>query len=255
MFSFLFHLFLLSCNHYLVDILYKHYLPLKGEKLEKNINKQNNDYPMNLEILEQIGLTKSEIKVYLALLELGSSTTGPIVDKSGAASSKIYEILDRLIHKGMASHVMKGSTKYFEAAPPERILDYLKEREEELATQKKEGEQLLPQLVLKKEMAKYKQEATIYRGMRGIETAFYDALKLMKKGETFYVYGIPQRSDKVNLFFVKWNAERARRGVEARQLFNESARGELQALPENNPLSEIRFMQNEQAMPAGINIF
>ena len=45
------------------------------------------------ELLEEIGLTKSEIKVYLALLELGSATSGPIVDKSGASSSKIYEIL------------------------------------------------------------------------------------------------------------------------------------------------------------------
>ena len=41
---------------------------------------------MNLEILETIGLTKAEIKVYSALLELGSSTTGPIVEKSGASS-------------------------------------------------------------------------------------------------------------------------------------------------------------------------
>ena len=73
---------------------------------------------MNVELLEAIGLTKSEIKVYLALLELGSSTTGPIVEKSGASSSKIYEILEKLIQKGLVGHVIKAGKKHFEAAPP-----------------------------------------------------------------------------------------------------------------------------------------
>ncbi len=47
--------------------------------------------------LEKIGLTNSEIKVYLSLLELGTVSKGAIVKKSGIASSKIYEITDKLI--------------------------------------------------------------------------------------------------------------------------------------------------------------
>jgi len=73
---------------------------------------------MDLELLKEIGLTESETKVYLALLELGSTTKGPIVDKSQVASSKIYELLEKLIQKGLASFVVKSGTKYFEAAPP-----------------------------------------------------------------------------------------------------------------------------------------
>jgi sugar-specific transcriptional regulator TrmB len=209
---------------------------------------------MNIEILEKIGLTKSEVQTYLALLDLGSSTTGPIVDKSGAASSKIYEILNRLIRKGLVSYVMKGSTKYFEAASPQRIMAYLKEKEEELIQQEKEIEKLLPQLELKKEMSEYKQEATIYKGMRGLETAFLDSLKLLKKGDVWYVYGVPQRTDKVNYFMVKWSKERGRRGIKMRIMFDEKAKQELQARRENNPISEIRFMHKDISIPAGINI-
>ena len=36
--------------------------------------------------LKEAGLTDGEIKVYLALLELGSSTTGPVIEKSGIAA-------------------------------------------------------------------------------------------------------------------------------------------------------------------------
>ena len=77
---------------------------------------------MEFELLKEIGLTDSEIKVYVALLEIGSSSKGPIVDKSGVASSKIYELLEKLMQKGLVSQVIKSNVKYFEAAPPKRLL-------------------------------------------------------------------------------------------------------------------------------------
>ena len=47
------------------------------------------------ESLREIGLTEGEIRVYLALLELGDSATGAITKKQGFGS-KVYEVLDRL---------------------------------------------------------------------------------------------------------------------------------------------------------------
>ncbi|MBC8500960.1 MAG: helix-turn-helix domain-containing protein [DPANN group archaeon] len=208
-----------------------------------------------IELLEQVGLTKSEIKVYFALLELGSSSTGAIVDKSGASSSKIYEILERLIQKGLVSYVLKGKIKYFEASSPERIIDYINEKEKELKQQKQGIEKILPELMLKKELSKFKQDATIYKGMKGLETAFFEAVKTMKKGDIVHVTGVPSRSKKVNLFFVRWNKFRAEHGVKMKILFNESARGELQTKPENNPLAKIKYMPEEIMTPAAINVF
>ena len=52
---------------------------------------------MDTSILEKIGLKKSEIKVYLTLLELGSTKTGELTTKSKVSRSKIYEILEKLI--------------------------------------------------------------------------------------------------------------------------------------------------------------
>ncbi|MBT5924333.1 TrmB family transcriptional regulator, partial [Candidatus Woesearchaeota archaeon] len=205
-------------------------------------------------LLEDIGLIKSEIKVYLALLELGSSTTGPIVEKSGASSSKIYEILEKLMQKGLASFVIKSGTKYFEAAEPKRLVDYLKEKKSKLKLQEEELKQLIPELELKKNLSKHKSEATIYKGMKGLETAFYEALDTLKPKDEFLVIGVPSRSDKVNRFFVKWNKERGKRRIQSRQLFDESAKGELQTLPENNPASDIRFHPTGVTTPAAVNV-
>lgn len=208
---------------------------------------------MNRAILGQIGLTKSEINVYLALLELGSSSTGKIVDTSGASSSKVYEILDRLMQKGLVSFIIKSGVKYFEAAPPERIMDYLKEKETTLNQQKQELKRIIPELELKRQLSKYKSEATIYKGMKGLETAYYSALKLLKPSDEMLVIAGPSRSETINRFFVKFSKERARRKVQMRAIWNERAKGELRTLPEKNPLSEVKYIP--QTTSSSVEIF
>ena len=144
---------------------------------------------MNIDLLEAIGLTKAEIKVYMALLDLGSSTTSPIVEKSRASSSKIYEILEKLIQKGLASFVIKSGIKYFEAASPSRLLDYMRDKEESLSKQRQELQRIIPELELKQEYSKYKSEAAIFRGLKGVKTAYEDILKTLKSGDEYYVTG------------------------------------------------------------------
>ena len=64
---------------------------------EETICEFNNMDISNIQLeLEQIGLTKSEIKVYFALLKMGASTTGPIINESRTANSKVYEVLEKL---------------------------------------------------------------------------------------------------------------------------------------------------------------
>jgi len=203
--------------------------------------------------LEEIGLTKSEIKVYLALLELGSSQTGKIVQKSKAASSKIYEILEKLIQKGLVSYIIKSGIKHFEAAPPERIMDYLEEKEKKLNDKKNELKNIIPELELKRTLSKYKSEATIYKGLRGVETAFYSCLDIMKPGEETLVIGAPTRSSLLNRFFIKFHKERARRKVKMRIIYNESTKNDLRAKPENLPLSKIKF--SPETTPSSVNIY
>src|SRR3989344_6954322 len=101
---------------------------------------------MNTRILQEIGFTEGESRVYMALLELGTVTTGPIIKKSGISASKAYEILNRLTEKGFVSHIIKAKTKYFRAADPGRIIDYLDEKEKEIAGKKEEMKKIVPQL-------------------------------------------------------------------------------------------------------------
>ena len=68
---------------------------------------------MDTKLLEEIGLTKTEIKLYLALLKLGQSTTTGIVREAQVHASKVYEFLDKLIQKGLVTYVIKANKRYF----------------------------------------------------------------------------------------------------------------------------------------------
>jgi len=209
---------------------------------------------LNTEIFEEIGLTKSEIKVYMALLGLGSSTTGPIVEKSGASSSKIYEILDKLIQKGLVSYIIKAGTKYYEASDPERIMDYLDEKEKKLKDQKSDVKNILPELKLKQQISKYKSDATIYKGMKGLETAFNDVLKTLKKGEATYAFVVGSLSKPMNRFFTKQYEKRAAKGIISKTIFSAPAKHILESRKHIKTF-EGKIIPSEATSPSTTNIY
>ena len=127
---------------------------------------------MESKLLEEIGLTEGETKVYLALLRLGPTKTGQLATKAGVSSSKVYKILDRLISKGLAGHIIKGKIKYFNAMKPKRILDYIEEREKLLLDKKELVKRILPELEMEQKMAEKLTEATIYGGFKAVTNLF-----------------------------------------------------------------------------------
>lgn len=207
---------------------------------------------MDTRPFEDLGLTKGEIKVYLALLELGLSTTGNIVKKSGVSTSKVYKILDKLIEKGLVSYVLKRKAKHFKAAEPAKILDYVERKERALEDNKKEIANLLPSLKQIQDLAEIEQQAVIYEGMEGLKTAFDDILNTLKKGDVQLAFGAGSQEKNILRFFHHFHLKREKQGIKARIIFNRKVKGTF-ASQENSPSVEARYI--EQTTPAAINIY
>lgn len=75
--------------------------------------------------LNEFGLPKNEVKVYIALLKLGLTSAGQITKVSGVHRRNVYDALERLINKGLVSYVTKEKIKYFEAVNPYFLLNLL----------------------------------------------------------------------------------------------------------------------------------
>ncbi len=167
--------------------------------------------------LLKIGLTEGEAKVYLALSELGSSTVGPIVKKSKVAYSNIYDILNRLIEKGIVSFIIKNKTKYFQAASPSNLIQYLDKKQEEIIQEKEALEKILPELE-KLQEAKSKQEAEVFVGKKGLRTAYEKLVhNISKDDEVLFFYIHNERyADESNLFYnsiIELNKKAKNRGI------------------------------------------
>ncbi|MBI4980986.1 hypothetical protein HZC30_05525 [Candidatus Woesearchaeota archaeon] len=177
---------------------------------------------MNEKLLEEIGLTKGEIRVYLTLLKLGETTTGKIIEEAQISSGKIYEILEKLIKKGLASYIIKEKTKYFSAASPNRILDYLHEKEKNFKEKEQEIIKELPALLSFEKAGKKEYETNLFKGFKGIQTAIFEALEDLTSKDEILAMGIRSSKEKqYNLLWQRWHKERVKKKVSCKAIFSD----------------------------------
>jgi len=203
--------------------------------------------------LRAIRLTDGEIKIYLALLELGSSSTGNIIQKSSISGSKVYEVLDRLIEKGLVSSVTKNGVKYFESSSPNKILDYLNEKEKEIEFEKINIQKIIPELLLKQN-SHVKSEVKVYTGLEGLKTANEDIINTLKKGEEWLSMGLTEQPESWEIYFNKKQVKRSKKGILHRHLVNEKYKSLYQAR-KKLPYTKFRFLPKEFEMPTSTEIY
>ncbi|MFA5174154.1 MAG: helix-turn-helix domain-containing protein [Candidatus Pacearchaeota archaeon] len=207
---------------------------------------------MNEKLLEEIGLTKGEIKVYLSLLRLGETTTGKIIEESGMSSGKIYEILDKLIKKGLVSYIIKEKTKYFQASNPKRILDYLNEKETSLKQKINEVQKEIPLLLqLQKPQ---ENQAILFTGFKGIQSAIFQALDELdsnnKDIEILAMGLVARKNEKFNILWGGWHNLRIKKKIPCRLIFSEKG-AYFQELKKMK-LAKIKFLDG--ITPSAIDI-
>ena len=83
---------------------------------------------MNTKSLQEAGLSNTEAKVYLSMLELGPALAGEITKKSAVNRTNVYDALERLIEKGLVTYVLSANRRVFEPVNPERLQEILKEK-------------------------------------------------------------------------------------------------------------------------------
>ncbi len=166
------------------------------------------------EILQELGFSNRESICYTALLELGSSKTGAIIKKTGIPSSKIYEVLDKLVQRGLVSFIIKDNVKHFQASNPETLMNILDEKKRRL-------KQILPELLLKQKLSK-KQSVEMFEGSKAVFTLFINLIADAKPKEPYFVFSLNEenKSEQANIFFKNLVLRRHEKGLDVRLLKN-----------------------------------
>ena len=195
----------------------------------------------HLEILEDIGLTAGEIKTYVALLELGESSAGPIKKKTRLQNSVVHLCLGNLIEKGLISYVEKGRRRFYTATAPHHLLDFVDEKRRRL-------QEILPALI-QKQKEKIKYEVHIHEGNKGLKAVHEDLLADLQPGEEFLVLGAPlEAHESFEPYFLDFHKRRVKKGIKVRILYRKEA-ASYAKVRKQMPYTQISYLPETFSSP------
>jgi sugar-specific transcriptional regulator TrmB len=194
---------------------------------------------IDTQILEELGLTRTEIKIYLTSLELGSSTAGNILEKSSLPNSTVHRDLNSLIEKGLISFILEGKRKIYQATEPEQFLRLMEEKKRKFQT-------LLPELKRKQKIASTQESATIYKGIRGIKEVY--SLMINSGGKEYNTFGGGSITSEVMgwQWWVNLHIRRIENRLPSRQVFDLTVKGGGKELSKKQ-LTKIRYVDEKFA--------
>lgn len=202
------------------------------------------------EILQELGLTDGEIKIYLKLLTIGESTASNLGKETRMERRNAYDITDRLQKKGLVSSIQRDKATYYLPLQPLKLMDLLDEKEERLIRLRQEFSKQLPKLI---EAANKKREnvnAELLFGKEGIKAMYLDEIE---SGQTIYVIctTIGMTEELLKYFLPRFTKERVKRKIKMKILASEKSRNFL----DKYELVETRFLPEEYISPASITIY
>ena len=205
---------------------------------------------MDASILQNIGFTNAQIKVYLALLELGQTTSGPIIKRSGLQNSVVYNALNQLIEQGLVSFVLKGQRKYFSATNPKNLITFIEDKKSKI-------EQIVPELIAK-QTPPPKQSAQVFLGWKGAYQAFNYILEVLPQGSEYIGFAVgfeEQYTKRVIQFFREFQKKRALMNYKVKFIVNESAREQVKQYGFYSKFKKPEFRFVPGYAPRGLVIF
>ncbi len=177
---------------------------------------------MDATLLEKFGLSDNEIKVYEALLSVGTVPAGAIVQSSGLKRPTVYDTLHHLIKKGLVIEQTKQKVTHFQPAPPSKLFDLAEDKYRVLNTARKNLQDTLPQLMSAYLTTIERPVIQYYEGVQGIKFIYEDALK-----EKEPIFAIVQ-SEKINPELYDWFAKHyrkqlAKKHIKTQEIINDGA--------------------------------
>lgn len=190
--------------------------------------------------LEKIGFSPNEIKVYLTLNDHGSMKAGRLSKLAHLDRSSAYNAIKMLQEKGFVSYVFVGKIKFFQTVGPKRILDYLKEQEDDVQS-------ILPDLQERHKRKKIEGQVRLFKGIKGVKTVFLD---IIRTGKDNYVFGSEgQFSERMPEFAHQFNRMKKEKGIKTLMIIRKD-RKEIDVNKSNH-----RYLPNIAESPAVTNVY
>jgi len=190
--------------------------------------------------LVEAGFGKSEAEIYLALLKFGKSTVTKLTQETGIHRTYIYDVIEKLKEKGLVSQIKEENKKYFQAAAPERIREYLLERIGDV-------DKLIPKLNKIRQKSKEETTVEIYKGKEGVKTILND---MIKEGKDYYAIGsIKEFEEVLPIFTEQFLGKVNKKGMKEKVILKEGMK------IEEAKRHEYRYLPKDHVFLTGILVY
>jgi len=161
------------------------------------------------DILKHSGLSKTESKVYLALLKSGSVKAGVVSVESELDRTTTYACLKSLGQKGLVTYVVIGKIKWWQVSNPKNLETYLKDKLDSVQS-------ILPDLENLYYKRKLKENVRLFKGNKGVKAVLEDIISESNENCVFGSEG--QLEERLPFYAKRYIAQLERSGIKVRTL-------------------------------------
>lgn len=198
-------------------------------------------------LLQQLGFSKNEITVYLALFDLGKCKAGELIDYTKLHRNLVYTALDEFVKRGFVSKTEMHGIAVFAANDPTCLIT-------ELEDKKRLAEEVIESLKHKQEAQP--REIAVYEGLDGIKKNRERTLHA-GQGNTLYVLGASSPSPLPGLdhYWESYHKRRIAKGVEVKSLFERATDGEELKKRNAQAHTQARYLPFQAKLPVWFEFF
>lgn len=197
--------------------------------------------------MHEIGLSTAEAEIYLELLKEDDVRASELSDRVSTSRTHIYDTLDGLVDKALVTYNIKGGKRYYQAAHPRKLVDYLSERKNRLEDQKAQMVELIPEFIKLHGDNSKKPRIEIFEGREGFKTILKD---ILRTGLNFLVLNASEGlNNEFGIPLQQFYRDRKHQKLGARMLYPVGAE------PIKNTLDKVKFIAAEKTRPIPMYIY
>ena len=195
------------------------------------------------ELLRQIGLTDTEVSIYLSGLSRKNVGVSELIKETGINRTTIYHALETLSQKGLVAKKGTGSRLNFIMVQPDNLQRLLDSKIKILQSQKESLKEVIPFLVGMQGKSGARINVSHFEGIEGIKTVIEEAIYCRERKWDIIA---PAEN-----FFSEFDKEYAKYFLEARRRKGIVSRSLWEKTENRKPLSEIEKKErNPRLLPS-----
>jgi len=172
------------------------------------------------EILESLGLSPKEIKVYVTLLKEGPSSVRQLAAATGINRGTVYDALKNLQATGLTRFYNKETKQYFVAAEPGKLRELAGKRIDDLTRAQDRLNHVIAELESVYDGGVQEPVVRMYEGAEGVGAILSDVLTSMEasKEKEYYVYSSSSVRDALYAAFPDYTKQRLAASIRVKNI-------------------------------------